>query len=87
MSYNYVLSTLLEPSMHYLAQCSHSTFSGRFCYLCFTGEEAKAPRDGALRLGSCLKHYTGSPIPPPGPLAEPEKLPGVVHWTSAPAPW
>lgn len=86
MSDNYVLSTLLEPSVHSLAQCSHSIFSGRFCYRCFVVEETKALRDGALCLGSWLKHYPGSPPPPLNPLREPEKLPEVVHWTSARLP-
>lgn len=51
LSSSYVLSTMLEPSMYFLTQSSHSIFSGRFCYLCFTGEHTKASRDGELHLG------------------------------------
>lgn len=41
MSSNYMSSTMLEPSMHYLTHRSHSILSAEFCYLCFTGEGTK----------------------------------------------
>lgn len=80
MSSNYVPSTMLEPSMHYLTQCSHSILSGGFCYLCFTDEGTKALRGGKFHLGSCLKHYTGMiPFLLTTPLTDSEKRPGVVN--------
>ena len=66
-SANCVLNTMLEPSMPYLTRSSHSIFPGRFCHLCFTGEETKAWRFRELHLGSCLEHDADSPHSSPAP--------------------